>query len=272
MSDPALVAPEYNVSGRWADYALLGHDGKPAAFIEAKRFGESLASHRMQMVSYANMSGVPYTALTDGNHWELYRVFDQAPIDDRRILNVSVVDRPAYESALQLLLLWRPNLTSRQPMKASEPIFAVNPEPAPVEPPVPVQPATSPPPAGWVALSSFTNASGDKQLPLAIRFPDNSFEPLRYWFNMVEHTAAWLWSSRRLTAANVPVPASNQRYIVNTSAVHQKGNGFTNTGAINGTPLFVEKNISSRTAVSQTKALLTYCGVNPADVFVQAAP
>ena len=37
VSDPAVVTPEYNVSGRWADYALLGTDGKPAATLEAKK-------------------------------------------------------------------------------------------------------------------------------------------------------------------------------------------------------------------------------------------
>ena len=64
--DPALVLPEYESSGR-ADYALLGGAGKPSAVIEAKRLGESLANHRGQMVNYANMSGIPYAGLTDGN-------------------------------------------------------------------------------------------------------------------------------------------------------------------------------------------------------------
>ncbi len=49
-SDPALVIPEYASNGR-ADYALLGSDGNPAAFIEAKRLGEGLKTHRMQMLN-----------------------------------------------------------------------------------------------------------------------------------------------------------------------------------------------------------------------------
>ena len=76
-SDPGLVTPEYNLSGERADYALLGTVGKASAFVEAKKLGESLAPHRMQMVNYANMSGVAYAGLTDGDRWELYTVFDQ---------------------------------------------------------------------------------------------------------------------------------------------------------------------------------------------------
>lgn len=75
VSDPGLVMPEYNVSGRRADYALLGPDGQPVATVEAKKLGESLSAHRMQMLNYSNASGVEYAGLTDGDRWELYEVF-----------------------------------------------------------------------------------------------------------------------------------------------------------------------------------------------------
>ena len=64
-ADPALVLPEYEVSGQRErpDYALLDGAGKPVALVEAKRLGEPLVSHRMQIVNYANLSGVPYARL-----------------------------------------------------------------------------------------------------------------------------------------------------------------------------------------------------------------
>ena len=133
-ADPALVLPEYDVSGNRADYALLGATGKPVAFVEAKKLGESLASHQMQIVNYANRAGVLYAGLTDGNHWELYKVFDPAPIEDRLLLNVSIADRPAHELALQLLLLWRPNLAAGQPVMANEPVLAAVTEPVTAQP------------------------------------------------------------------------------------------------------------------------------------------
>ena len=124
VSDPAVVTPEYNVSGRWADYALLRPDGQPAATLEAKKLGESLVSHRMQMLNYSNASGVEYAGLTDGNHWELYEVFQRGQLEDRRILDVSIADASAHESVPKLLLLWRPNLASGKAIPAEVPILA----------------------------------------------------------------------------------------------------------------------------------------------------
>ena len=133
-ADPALVLAEYDLRGNRADYALLGGTGEPVAFVEAKRLGESLASHRMQIVNYANLSGVPYAGLTDGNQWELYKVFDPAPIEDRLLLNMSIADRPAHEVALHLLLLWQPNLASGQPVVANEPVLTTATEPVTAQP------------------------------------------------------------------------------------------------------------------------------------------
>ena len=115
VSDPAMVVPEYKIDNKPVDYALLRTDGKPAAALEAKKLGEPLGSHRMQMLNYANASGIEYAGITDGNHWELYDVFKRGTLEERRILEVSIADAPAHASASQLLLLWRPNLSSGQP-------------------------------------------------------------------------------------------------------------------------------------------------------------
>ena len=191
VSDPALVTPEYSVSGRWADYALLRPDGEPAATIEAKKLGESLASHRMQMLNYSNASGVEYAGLTDGDHWELYEVFQRGQLEDRRILDVSIANTPAHECALKLLLLWRPNLASGQPVVAAEPVISQQSVSQPATPvvsdaPLIVEEPRSNPiempesPAGWVSLSEF-NPPGRSQPPQAIRFPDGSVQELRRW-------------------------------------------------------------------------------------------
>ena len=107
VSDPAVVRPEFKIDNKPADYALLRPDGEPAATLEAKRLGESLVAHRMQMLNYANILGIAYAGLTDGNHWELYKVFEPGRLEDRRIVDVSIAEAPAHVSALKLLLLWR---------------------------------------------------------------------------------------------------------------------------------------------------------------------
>lgn len=114
VSDPSMVTPEYPVETRRVDYALLYPKGTPVAVVEAKKLGADLTAHRMQMLNYANMAGIPYAALTNGNSWELYEVFRQDSWEKRRILEVSLADTSTYAGALQLLPLWYPNLTADQ--------------------------------------------------------------------------------------------------------------------------------------------------------------
>ena len=297
VSDPALVTPEYAVSGGRVDYALLGADGKAVALLEAKHLNEALTAHRMQMVNYANMSGVPYAGLTDGNHWELYEVFAQKPFEECHLLRVSIADTPAYQCALPMLLLWLPNLASGQPTPASAPILAALPEtpPSPVPPtpmpdavpvPAPAPTAKPPPlptplvtpaaetqpPLGWTALSSIA-WNKDMNAPQSIRFPDDSEYPIQRWRNLAVSAAQWLWSNGRLTHRNLPVPAPGRssRYVVSTEAVHQSGQPFTTRQPIAGTPLIAEVNVGGNQAIDYARALLQHCGVNPADVFVQTS-
>lgn len=113
-SDPSLVTPEYPIESTRVDYALLSPKGTPVAVVEAKKLGTALTAHRMQMLNYANMAGIPYAALTNGDAWELYEVFRPDALEKRRILAVSLAATPASACALQLLPLWRPNLTGDQ--------------------------------------------------------------------------------------------------------------------------------------------------------------
>ena len=102
-TDPAMVIPEYAAGGGVAYYALLKvmpDENTPViAFIEAKRLNEPLESHRAQMLNYANMSGVKYAGLTNGDRWELYEVFKEAPLHERRIVDVSLLREPAIDCA-----------------------------------------------------------------------------------------------------------------------------------------------------------------------------
>ena len=113
-TDPAMVIPEYAAGGGVADYALLKvtPDGNTPviAFVEAKRLHEPLESHRAQMLTYANMAGVKYAGLTNGDRWELYEVFKEAPLHERRIVDVSIRRERAFDCAVQLLLLQAANL------------------------------------------------------------------------------------------------------------------------------------------------------------------
>ena len=123
VSDPSLVTPEYSVDRGRADYALNGSGNEPVAIVEAKRLNHPLNDQEfMQMLNYANIGGVKYAAVTDGNVWELYDVFKPARLADRRLLSLKMVNTPTHKLALGLLLLWRPNLASGAPTAAQEPV------------------------------------------------------------------------------------------------------------------------------------------------------
>ena len=179
---------------------------------------------------------------------------------EKLVLDVHISDAPAHESALKLLLLWRPNLASGQPIPANEPISVSNtaftePHESAPPSPAPLPPAALPTSGdGWVPLSTFARQDG-ADVPPAVRFPDGSVvNGLRYWRELPTKTAAWLWFSGALNQSNVPVESSNRRYIVNTQPTHQNGNAFTGTNTrVEGTPLRIETNISAGTALDHTK-------------------
>ena len=273
-ADPSVVTPEYDVSGRWADYALLGTDGKPAATLEAKKLGESLGTHRMQMLNYSNAAGIAYAGLTDGNHWELYEVFAQKPLEERRVLQLSIVDTPAHQCALQLLLLWRPNLASGRPILASEPISANNtasaePQETAAPSPAPFAPAALPTSGdGWVPLSEFNPPTGTNP-PSSIRFSDGNNIAIRSWKEIPTAVARWLHARRMLTVGNLPVASGKRGMAANSVPLHRDGSSMVTHETIGDDEIFINVHLSARASRENAKKILEHCGVDPRDVYLQ---
>ena len=266
VADPGLVMPEYNVSGRRADYALLGPDVRLVATIEAKKLGESLAAHRMQMLNHSNASGVDYAGLTDGDRWELYEVFKKGQLEDRRILDVSISGMAAHEFALKILLLWRPNLEWGRPVTANVPLFGVG---APVV--GEVQPEAPLASGSWVSLADY-DPSGGADAPSHIRFPGDEEVEIRGWSGALISAAEWLVATGRLTAANVPVPSSNHGYIVNDRPVHPTGNAFVRHKALSNGLVVFTPGYSASNARRLVCKLLEHCGVRVDAVWLQVGP
>ena len=274
VSDPAVVLPEYDVSGRKADYALLGDNGSPSATLEAKKLGESLASHRMQMLNYSNASGVEFAGLTDGDKWELYEVFKRGQLEERRVLDISIANTSPHEAALKLLLLWRPNLASGRPsVAASAPVLAQQPQPTPpsasAAPHHPASVAT-PQPAddtgNWISLAEITTVTG-QQPPIAVKFSDGQVQQIKYWWELLWAVSESLVKDGKLTAAHCPIPGIG---FINSAPVGPNGRHFGKYREVPG-GLYLNVNLNADTVVRHSKTLLTHFGVDPATVHLRFA-
>ena len=250
-TDLSIVVPEYDVRGRWTDYALLGQNRLPSAIIEAKKLGEPFPPHLPQVKKCSDIPGVAFAGITNGDHWELYEVVGPRKLGENPILNLKISASPPYLAALNLLLLWRPNLTSSQVVQTSKPIAV----PSPIVGPVP--PVSDP--IDWVPLSNFV-ARKAMDRPEVIRFPDRSEHRLEAWYDLALQTIVWLCSKGFLTADHISEHASNDRYLFHTKKVHPSGKQFFNPKCVAETSLFFEANMSRTESTKKTKALLTSCG------------
>ena len=272
-ADPLLVRPEYVVGGRRADYALLNPQREVVVFLEAKNLGENLAGHRSQVVAYASELGIRFPALTNGNDWEVYDNSQLVPIDQRRILNLSITGTDAAKCALQFLLLWRPNLASGQPIEASEPIMGTEPQtPAnSVSAQTSVVSESYSPDPGWITLKDVNaEPSAGRIRPTSIRFPTGEERSIRIWLDFLTEVAEWLVREGALTAGKCPVPDKvySDVYVINVQPKHPDDSAFARQRTLsNG--LFLYSWGGAETYVRRSILLLEYFSKDPATVHVQ---
>ena len=126
VSDPNLVEIEPKTEDGWADYALLGSNGRPVIYVEAKKLAEDIGRHARQAVNYAvgeNLGRSPkiqYCAVTNGNDWKVFDVLTQDSI-----METSVTARDSVKTALQFLGLWRRSLQDGSFDQPVEPVVVV---------------------------------------------------------------------------------------------------------------------------------------------------
>ena len=252
VSDPHNVIPEFKVSDGWADYALLRNDGKPAAMVEAKKLDEPLKpAHRAQMLKYAIELGIPYTGLTDGNHWELYNVFQPVPMEDKQILDISLLNTHTHESALKLLLLWRPNLDSTNTVTANEPVLVDTQSVSPIQP---IDPDPNPP-SNWTVLADY-EPPANTRAPKAVRLWDNTERQVNHWYEVLTIVAEKLYDDSVLRVEHTPIQWSPKTYSIHTQPIHPTGKKFDNYKEIGKSGLFVNVNLNSYQVRASTRKLL----------------
>ncbi len=272
VADPCVVMPEYDVSGKRADYALLDGQREPCVFLEAKRLDEGLSNHRSQVVAYASELGIKYPALSNGNDWEVYDNSRLVPIEQRRILGVSIAGTESAKAALQFLLLWRSNLASGEPVAANEPLLGV-------EIPVDDSSATEQhqgqqtppirPGAGWTSLATFEAVPGTTPPPL-VRFDSGEERSIYYWKTLLVEVAEWLVRKGTLTPNCCPVssPADPSVRLVHITPEHADGTRIYNPNRLtNG--LFLASHGSARALVRRSKQIVEGLGQDPGSVWLK---
>ena len=257
--NPDHVLHEYKVSAGRADYALMRTDGKPLIAIEAKRLGETLQPHTLQVVTYATMAGIPYCGLTDGNVWEAYDVFDQKPMEDKRILRVTVTEDPIPETALQLTLLWRQTAAKGKPVPANRPLLQWSQQAMTSH----LDGATK---QEWTPLPEFDKADPDR-LPTKAKFPDGTEKQLKNARALLIETATWLHNKGFLTSDMIPVKHGQKLNLVepDTLPMQTQKRRYVQSHGI-GLRIYVNFTKSGcRKAAIKLTAL---CGQNPASIGV----
>ena len=256
--DPSSVIHEYQVGNGRADYALA-NQGKPMVALEAKRLGEKLETHTAQMVTYANITGIPYCGMTDGNVWELYDVFDQKPLDEKKILSVSIADGHPSGTALQLLTLWKPAVEEGNPAPGNSPL-AQRRQPEIRQGALPMEKT------GWIQLTEFDH----NEKPREIMFPDGQKRDIRVARDLVTETAAWLFQGGHMTEEQIPIRNGRKRELVafqKQMSVEEK-HRYKN---IAGTPMRVYVNLSRENCLKATIKLARECGQKPEDIMLTAS-
>ncbi len=257
VHDPDQVIGEYQLGSGWADYALLKGDGKPMAVIEAKKLGTNLASHRSQMVGYAVASGIEYAALTDGDNWEVYQVFEPVPLEDKCVLKVSISRDPASTSALRLLFLWRSNLGNGSPVQAVRPILM----PDPIEPH-----------AGWVTLATY-DPEPYTSCPQAIKYWDGSSQKLGRWYEILTFIVEKLYRDGDLLESDLPVrsKATSKTCIANAEPRHPDGRPFKDSSSVAGSSIHVNTHLNAKQVRQNAKMVLARFHKGPETVMLRVA-
>ena len=212
--------------------------------------------------------GIEYAGLTDGNRWELYRVFKPGKLEERRVLEVALVDTPAVKTALKLLVLWRSNLAlDEQPVEVGVPVLVEKTQ-ASQTPPDEAELASEPLAPEWVALSEYHPAP-KPPCPRTIKFWDGEKKDLSRWHEVLTLVAEKLHATGHLTVDRVPVKSSpaSATCFVNATAAHPNGRPFGRYEVVSGS-LYVNTDLNAGQIRSNTRKLLEQSGLDPADVYL----
>ena len=253
VEDPNYIEVEYRVSQDRVDY-VLKESGDPIAVIEAKSLGTPLDEKTTkQAFSYANTLAVSYAVVTNGDHWRMFEVFKQVPVEDRILMSFQLTQDEPYACALQALGIWRPNLAGGRPQTAATPVLAPD---SSSTAPDRGQKADYPSKDAWKRLDSLTVKKG-MESPACIKFPNSEEKPLKHWADLLESVAEYLIKTKKISDQNCPVIMGNAKDpLLNTDKI-RKSEEDQREIKIEGLTLWLNTRSDTETKYKQVRWLLT---------------
>lgn len=279
-SDPGLVMVEQRLRGGKADYALLKPDGNPISIVEAKALGSQLDKVTDQLINYAFAEGIPYAISTDGDWWNVYDLTKPSTqIDNRLILQLSILNDPVHECAIRLLLLWHPNLVSGTPIDAVIPVSSHLENDQDSNDTITLGTNTQETQSSfvdpnWISLDDC-NFPPKTPGPQKVRFPDGIEQKIKgkSWNGFFVATVQWLWEKKFLDSVKIPVKnsddSSNFWFILHTRPEFSPGYKMPRHKKIDNTPLYFSTDCGMQEFINYTKRVLQHCNQNPSEVYIQ---
>ena len=192
VSNPNIVQLEYGVKELRADYALMSK-GKPVAVVEAKRLGSDLDVR--QAVTSANMAGISYAIVTDGDKWKMYDVFKPAALEESLLMKLELSQQPADKNAEQALAMRKPNLTSKEP-NFERPKRASKRDKSPKLPKLPRR--------NWYSLDSGKRYPPHTK-PSRLKIGDSVDVEVNFWLDVIHEVVTWLINKEKLSEQHCPI-------------------------------------------------------------------
>ena len=97
------VVSEFAVKGLKADYVVQLKD-KPKFLIEAKSFAKDLkVQHLNQAAQYASLEGLDWILVSNGRHYDLYKVIWGKPMQSRKVFSVDLSDPKRLQESIDCL-------------------------------------------------------------------------------------------------------------------------------------------------------------------------
>lgn len=96
------------------DYALFV-DGVPVLFVEAKALDKNLNDRKwiVQTLNYANACNVPWTILTNGEEWRVYKVHVQREAEEKLFYSSKLTEQTSDEVAKRLVMLAKESMAPK---------------------------------------------------------------------------------------------------------------------------------------------------------------